>query len=265
MRTETQPFPHIRDRASVPGILWTVVFALTPALAVSFFFSGWNGVRTVLIALISMLATEAVFRKILKGRPSLYDGSTVITAILFSLLLPPTLPSWMIALGSAVAIALGKEIFGGLGQNPFNPALLGIIFLVSAFPFIRGDFSPIVSLTGQKIGALSILAGGIFLIIKRIVDWEIPFLYLGAVWLFSLPLRQEIPVFLAPFLLAAFFVVTDPVTTPLTRTARCGFAFFAGAFTALLRPFTPPTEALSYALLLANGINPWLERWLRRR
>ncbi len=256
MPTEVHSFPHIRDRASVPGMMWTNVLALLPAVFVSLFFFGFEAFRTVTVALISALLAEAGMRRIFERRSSLYDGNAVITALLLALLLPPHLPFWRVALGSVVAIVLGKEIFGGLGQNPFNPALVGIAFLMACFPL------PPTPVMGPLVAA-AVLAGGLLALVKRLMNWEIPFLYLASLSLVSMVFKQEAPLLLTNVLLAAFFLVTDPVTGPLTRSARRYSALAAGAVTAALQPFASSLEAVTYAILLTNGLSPWLDRWCR--
>ena len=242
--------------------MWTVVLALLPVLLVSFFFSGFNAFRVLTIALASALLTEMAMRKILGNRVTLYDGSATITAILIALLVPSTLPSWMIALGSAFGIVMGKEIFGGLGQNIFNPALVGVSFLLLSFPSAREIFLAPTQTLEIVVSIVTLLLGGVFLWTKRLIVWEIPLLYLGAVGLLSIVLiPAEInSLFSKPILLAAFFIVTDPVTTPLTRTGSRRFALGAGLLTAAFRLAVGPAEALTSGILLMNGLSPWLDR-----
>lgn len=253
---KTASFPHIRDRSSVSGIMWTVALALLPAV-ISFIVSfGLDAFRTVTISVASTVLAEMGIRKMFGRRVSLYDGSAVITALLYALLLPPALPSWTVAAGAFFAITVGKEIFGGLGQNPFNPALVGVAFLLASFPFLRDLFTLSPSPTDMNILSLSIFAGGIFLILKRVIQWEMPLIYLG-IFLFG------VPFFLNNIFLAAFFMVTDPATTPLTRSGRRGFVLGTAVLTIVFRQGTSSTEAVTYGILLMNSLNPWLERWSR--
>ena len=210
------------------------------------------------VALVSALLAEAGMRRVLEKRSSLYDGSAVITALLLALLLPPSLPLGMTAVGSVVATLLGKEIFGGLGQNPFNPTLVGIAFLMACFPI---PSSPLAS----PLAAAAVLAGGLLALVKRLMNWEIPFLYLASLSLVSMVFKQEPPLLQMSVLLGAFFLVTDPVTGPLTRPARRYSALAAGAVTAALQPFSNSLGAVTYAILLANALSPWLDRWCRPR
>lgn len=122
--------PHLKATATTPEIMWTVVASLMPLVAVAFYFFGISAVFVVAAATLGAVFTEAA----LGSKRTLFDGSGTITGILLGLTLPPGLPVWIAFLGGAVSIALGKAIFGGLGQNIFNPALLGRAFLQAAFP-----------------------------------------------------------------------------------------------------------------------------------
>lgn len=244
-----------------------MVLALVPALISFFFSSGFNAFRLVTVAAAAALLSEMMIRKIFGRRINLYDGSAMITGILIALLLPPALPSWMVALGSAFAVVIGKEIFGGLGQNIFNPALVGASFLFLSFPAAR-DFLSTPSQAPAVIVIINIIAillGGALLLMKRLIAWEVPFLYLGAAGLLSLALGQDHPLFSSPLLLAAFFIVTDPVTTPLTRTGNRWFALGAGLLSALFRQAMSPVEAFTSGILLMNGVTPWLDQWIHPR
>jgi Na+-translocating ferredoxin:NAD+ oxidoreductase subunit D len=122
--------PHLKAPASTPTIMWTVVGSMLPIVAASFYFFGISALLVIVASLLGCVAAEAL----LGQRRTLLDGSAMITGILLGLTLPASLPLWMAFIGGAVSIALGKRIFGGLGYNIFNPALLGRAFLMAAFP-----------------------------------------------------------------------------------------------------------------------------------
>jgi electron transport complex protein RnfD len=127
--------PHINDRDSVPKIMYAVIISLAPAIFASIYFFRFRAVWLYLACLLASLATEALFlwvRK--KPMHSLWDGSAVITGLLLAMTLPPSLSLELAVIGAVVAIALGKQVFGGLGYNIFNPALVGRAFLQTAFP-----------------------------------------------------------------------------------------------------------------------------------
>ncbi len=208
-----QSSPHYLDKDSVPKIMYTVIFALLPAVAASLYFFGLRAVGLYVSCLVACLATEAIFLLVRK-KPiqSLWDGSVVITGLLLAMTLPPTLSLELAVIGSVVAVAIGKQVFGGLGHNIFNPALVGRAFLQTAFPVamttwlpptalsidtatyatplanlkfqeavVHGTLTPIKQLfwgnTGGCIGetsAIALLVGAILLIAKKTIDWRIP-------------------------------------------------------------------------------------------
>ncbi len=127
--------PHVHDSQSVKKIMYGVVYSLIPAMLVSFYFFGLAAILLTLTAVISCMAIEFVIQKyLIKGPVTVFDGSAIITGILLAFNVPANLPLWMVIIGSAVAIGIGKMTFGGLGKNPFNPALVGRVFLMISFP-----------------------------------------------------------------------------------------------------------------------------------
>lgn len=127
--------PHIQTDQSVSKIMYGVVFSLIPAMLVSFYFFGLAAILVTLTAVVACMAFEFIIQKyLLKGPMTVFDGSAIITGILLAFNVPAGLPLWMVVIGSAVAIGMGKMTFGGLGKNPFNPALVGRVFLMISFP-----------------------------------------------------------------------------------------------------------------------------------
>jgi electron transport complex protein RnfD len=205
--------PHLKDKDSVPKIMYTVVIALLPAAVASVYFFRFRAILLYIVCLVACLATEAVFlwvRK--KPLQSLWDGSAVITALLLAMTLPPNLSLELAVIGSIVAIAIGKQVFGGLGHNIFNPALVGRAFLQTAFAEAMNTWIPPVTLhidtatfatplgnlkfqdavaqgtldslkdlfwgnTGGCLGetsAIALLIGALILLYKKTIDWRIP-------------------------------------------------------------------------------------------
>ena len=213
--------PHLHTTKSVPKIMWSVIFALIPAIAMSFYYFGIRAVWMVLTCIGTSLVTEIVMNFMKGEKITISDGSAIITGILLALTLPPSFRLSSTALGSIVAIALGKHIFGGLGYNIFNPALLGRAFLQTSFPVaittwtnpntakfaeidavstatplgafkfenILTDYSDLlIGNVGGSLGetsAIAILIGGIFLLILKNADWRIPISFLGSAAIFS--------------------------------------------------------------------------------
>lgn len=129
------PSPHVYEDTTVKRLMFDVVIAMLPALAMSIYFFGLGAIIVTLVAVISCLAFEWLIQKfLLKQEPSITDGSALVTGILLAFNVPSNLPIGIIILGSLVAIGVGKMSFGGLGNNPFNPALVGRVFLLISFP-----------------------------------------------------------------------------------------------------------------------------------
>lgn len=207
-----QSSPHIRDKDSVPKIMYTVILCLLPALVASVYFFRWRAVMIVLTSTAACLATEAVLLR-LRKKPlrSVLDGSAAITGLLLAMTLPPTLSLELVIIGGVMAIAIGKQVFGGLGNNIFNPALVGRAFLQAAFPVAMTSWAPPVTLqvdtatfatplaelklqaaapealtsikdlflgnTGGCLGetsAFALLLGASYLLFRRAADWKIP-------------------------------------------------------------------------------------------
>lgn len=126
--------PHLRAGLSAERIMWLVVAALIPVAAAGVYFFGWHALWIILVSMVTAVLTEAITRLLLKRPVTIGDGSAAVTGLLLALTLPPTVPLWIPAAGSAFAIVLGKQIYGGLGYNPFNPALIGRAFLLASWP-----------------------------------------------------------------------------------------------------------------------------------
>ncbi len=201
--------PHIKRKMGLKCVMWNFILALMPVVAVSVYYFTWNALRTILLSLFTCIAAEYIFIKIRKKELTLSDGSAIATALLFALILPPTLPAWMIILGAGFAMIFGKQVFGGLGYNIFNPALIGRAFLMASYPIHMttwvypkytdsivdvvtcatplglAKFSHIATnlnslFFGNVAGslgetsALAILIGGLYLLIMGIADWRVP-------------------------------------------------------------------------------------------
>lgn len=126
--------PHAHSGSSVERIMFDVVIALIPATLVSFYFFGWNAVRLVLVCVVACIVSEYLCRKLMRRNNTIMDFSAVLTGMLLAFNLPPSLPSWMAVIGSVFAIGIAKQVFGGIGYNPFNPALVGRVALLISFP-----------------------------------------------------------------------------------------------------------------------------------
>jgi electron transport complex protein RnfD len=212
------PSPHLHKEESTSRIMWMVAFCLLPAGAAGVFIFGLSALRVILLGVISALLTEAAIQLLTKKKVTLLDGSALITGLLLAYNLPPGVPFWIPVVGSFFSIAIGKQVFGGLGQNIFNPALAGRVFLMASWPkymttFTRAlNYDAVTSATplallkegkvmehisyldlflgkrGGCIGEVCILAlllGAALLFIKGYLSWHIPVTYILTVGLFT--------------------------------------------------------------------------------
>ncbi len=316
--------PFLKDRDTTPGIMMTVVYTLIPIVLVSIYYFGLSAILVILTAIISCMATEWLFNKPDDRFRSLKDGSALITGLLLALTLPPGFPLWMVFIGGVVAIGMGKAMWGGLGQNIFNPALLGRAFLQAAFPtaittwsppdgrymglrgtnaaipFFQGvnvdavsgatplakmkfDHLPTDSLdlllgaTGGSLGetcALILILAGLFLLIKKIINWRIPLSIILTVGVLSgvfYMIDPEIypsPVFMflsGGLLLGAFYMATDLVTSPISPKGIWIFGIGIGILIVLIRIWGGLPEGVMYAILLMNAGTPLINRFTKIR
>lgn len=217
--------PHIHTGSSVKGRMWGVILALLPALAFSVYAFGLGALVVIATSVLGCVLTEYLIQKyLIKGENTIANGSAIITGLLLAMNLPSNLPIWIILIGSIVAIGLGKYAFGGLGQNIFNPAILGRVFLLISFPqqmtswplpmvnrasymdastgatilgqMKLGELLPenidiMTTFIGQmggslgEMSAIALLLGGAYLLIRRIISWHIPVSIIATVALFS--------------------------------------------------------------------------------
>jgi electron transport complex protein RnfD len=306
---ETATGPHIVDRAfTTRRMMYDVLIGLVPIFAAAvWFFRGW-AVLQVAVALVVAFATEALFCVVRKKKLSLADGSVAITAIILAFSLPPTLPIYATVLGTFAAVALGKMVFGGLGHNIFNPAMVGRAVLMACFSaqmttwaYPATDPKPLETVTsatplkaaiakagsearlpdlmpliqGNTSGSLGetsaamIALGGLWLLIRKAGDWRLTAGMLLGMAIPAAIIQIRDPHSLGVIghlasggaMLAAFFIVTDPVTTPLTKAGRWIFGLGVGGLIILIRLYSNLPEGVLYAVLVMNAITPLLNRW----
>jgi len=305
-RLELTSSPHVHSRWSTKQAMWFVVLALIPALIASVIFFGPYQLVIVLVSVVFAVGTEIAIKKIRKRNLTAEDGSAVITGILLGLILPPNFSLSFTALGAIFSIAIGKELFGGLGYNIFNPALAGRAFLQAAFPVAMTTWTTpnyavdaITSATplsaykfdhvlteiqpmflgniGGSIGetsALAILIGGIFLIVIGIVNWRIPLsmvlgilIFAGILWIID-PVKFPNPlfhIFAGGFLIGAFFMATDWVTSPITSKGMWIFGLGISLLIVMIRTFGGLPEGVMYAILIMNAFVPIINRYTQPR
>jgi len=305
--------PHFRDKDSVSKIMYAVIISLMPAVAASIYFFRLKAALIYITCVASCLITEAVFLKFRKkDMRSLWDGSAIITGLLLAMTLPPSLSLDLVIIGSVMAIALGKQVFGGLGYNVFNPALVGRAFLQIAFPvamttwtppstlqvntatfatplgnlkflasITEGSLTPLKDLFWGNVGgclgetsAIALLAGALFLLFRKVIDWRIPVgiisalaVFTGIFWITS-PDKYTHPLFhvlAGGLLIGAFFMATDMVTSPITPLGAWIYALGIGSLIGLIRLFGGFPEGVMFSILFMNTFVPLINRYTRPR
>ena len=287
--------PHVVHHDSVPKIMYRVIIALMPALVASVMVFGIRVIVVLLTSIFASVLTEYLFQVIRKRPITIHDGSAVLTGIFLALTLPPNLPLWMAFTGSVIAIALGKQVYGGIGSNIFNPALLGRAFLLITFPVamttwttvdaissatplnllkMQGESTEYIRLFLGGIGgsmgetsALAILIGGFYLLYSNVIDWRIPFAFVGTTLSMAWIAGSDpvIQLFSGGLLFGAFFMATDMVTTPLTQTGRWIFGIGCGLITGIIRLYGGYPEGVMFSILLMNAVTPLINRYTRPR
>ncbi|MFC2070008.1 RnfABCDGE type electron transport complex subunit D [Chloroflexota bacterium] len=295
------PGPHLWRGISTTRIMYFVVLTLLLPSGAALYYFGSRALWMIIACVATAVLTEYGVKK-LRKRPFVMDGSAVITGLLLALVLPPALPLWMGVIGSIFSIAIVKEAFGGLGHNIFNPALGARAFLALCFPvemttwILPLGFSAdavttatplserftweasnlslykemLLGNTGGSIGetsALLILLGGILLIVLRIIDWRIPLAYIGAVALFTFVLGENVlfHILAGGLMLGAFFMVTDYVTSPITRNGRIIFGIGAGILTVVIRVYGGMPEGVCFSILFMNAVTPLIDRYIKTK
>lgn len=294
--------PHLHSKFSTSTVMWIVNLSLIPAVVSGIIFFGAYQSIIILTSIFFAILTEAVIQKIRKQKITLTDGSAFLTGLLLALTLPPYFSLSATAIGSVFAIAIGKQVFGGLGNNIFNPALAGRAFLQAAFPVeittwtspsfsvqsvtsatplaafkydkVLTELKPmIIGNIGGCIGetsALAILVGGIFLIAIGIVNYRIPLSIIigifvfGGIFNFIDPVKYPPPIFhifAGGFMLGAFYMATDYVTSPVSSKGMWIFGLGISLFVVIIRLFGGVPEGVMYSILLMNSFVPLINRY----
>lgn len=287
--------PHVRDKNTTTGIMLTVILSLIPAAAFGIYNFGIKALILVGVCMASSVIFEALYQFLMKQRITVKDLSAALTGLLIALNLPYNFPIWMAVLGCAFGIIVVKQVFGGIGQNFMNPALGARCFLVLSFGAkmtvftydgITGatplkdlkDTGVVENLKDMFIGttagtigetsAIALLIGAIYLLAKGIIDFRIPFTYIitFAIFMGIFGDGGFNPEFIAAhicgggLLLGAFFMATDYVTSPITRTGRIVFGILLGLLTGIFRVFGPNAEGVSFAIIFCNLLVPIIEK-----
>jgi electron transport complex protein RnfD len=280
-----------------------VAIALIPLVVMSLVFFRLYALVNIVAAVATAMACEYVVRKLMGREPTLGDFSAVVTGLLLALVLPPTVPFWWVMIGVVIAVALVKELMGGLGVNLFNPALFGFVSLIiisrlfgpiklgyslggingvtSATPltFIKGGalnglrpgyWNLFLAHGGGALGEVSVIAvlvGAAYLLYKGHITWHIPTSIIATVFILSAILGEN-PLYMilaGGVMLGSFFMATDWVTSPDTRLAQVIYGVLIGVLIVIIRLYAAPTGAVAYSILIGNALTPLLNRLLVRK
>lgn len=291
--------PHIVHADTTSGIMLDVIIALLPASVFGCILFGWHAAAVLLTCVVSAVLSEYLWCLILKKQQTVFDLSAVVTGLILGMNLPPTLPIWMAAIGSVVAIIVVKQMFGGLGCNFANPALSARIVLLVSFAskmttyvtpvsdtvttatpltYISGDvmtsYNPNQMLTfknlffGMHSGCIGetssflLLIGGLYLVLRRVISPVAPLAFIGTVALLSFISGDNvvISVFAGGLMIGAVFMATDYATTPTTGYGKLIFGLGCGLITFVIRKFAALPEGVSYAILIMNILTPYINK-----
>ena len=307
---QTRFAPFSRDPLDIKRYMTMVIVGLLPCVAASLYFFGLRVIPVIIVSYAAGGAVEVAFAMLRKEN---INEGFLVTGLIFPLVLPPTIPLWMVALGCAFGVFVGKEIFGGTGRNLFNPAIVGRCFLALAYPAAMASYwvepghgvsgrlfqyvaaSKIDAITSAtplihakhgifedtshlvlgsipgcigETSGLMILCGGIFLLLTKVANWRTVVSILGSVVIFEAILHAvdsnhyASPVwhlFAGGLLFGAFFMATDPVSSPSTNEGKWVYGILIGAITILIRNFSGYVEGMMFAILLGNIAAPIID------
>jgi len=313
--------------SSVTRMMLNVIYALIPGIIAYVIFFGWGIVLNIFVAIITAIVTEIFMLQLRKRpiKPFIMDGSAVVTAILLAIALPNLAPWWLTFIGVSFAIIVGKHLYGGLGYNPFNPAMIGYVLLLISFPLemtiwlqpdsnisfaqnlnylLHSSLNNIDAMTmattmdtvktqsglglsvtsiqsnfptvfGQFAGKgwewinLMFLLGGLWLLYRRVINWQIPTAFLVSLAVMALvfyPSTDTSPVyhlFSGATMLCAFFIATDPVTASTTPNGRLIYAAGIGIFAYIIRMWGGYPDGIAFGVLLMNMAAPMIDYYTR--
>lgn len=292
--------PHIHSGRSTQKIMLDVIISLLPATIAGVMIFGLRSLLLVYVCVVVSVLSEAVFNKIVKKPQSVGDLSAAVTGLILALNLPANTPFWQASVGAFFAIIVVKCLFGGVGKNVVNPAATARVFMLVAFSSLtKASFpqnvdtasgaTPLAELAagttpelkelflgniGGCIGetcTLALLIGGIYLLARKVIMWHTPVAFIGTAFLFTLAVEGgNVETAMAWILsgglfLGAIFMATDYVTSPATPLGRIVFGVGAGLITVLIRFWGVYPEGVSFAILIMNILNPFIDSLTARK
>lgn len=289
--------PHVNSSRTTQSIMLDVLIALFPAGVASAIIFGARALLVIGVCVAVCIASEYIFERICKKENTISDLSAVVTGVLLAYNLPVSIPLWQAALGSLFAIVIVKQLFGGIGQNFANPAITARIFMMVAFSgtmttwtfpdasssatplalLFKGELDSLPTYTDMLLGfrggclgetcTIALLAGGIYLIARRVISWHTPVAFIGTVLIMSL-LFDKAPIYQlmsGGLMIGAFFMATDYATTPCTKWGKIIFGIGCGLITILIRFWGTSPEGVSYSILLMNIFTPYISKLTRSK
>lgn len=297
--------PHFVSRESTQTLMLDVLIALVPTTAAGIYLFGSRAAWVLAVAVVSAVLCEYLFQKLAKRPVRVMDLSAVVTGLILGLNLPAQAPLWIPAIGSAIAIILVKELFGGIGHNFLNPALLARGILLASWPARMSVYfmpmrvlgtttavpagvdaassaSALIRPTGYEIYDLfmgnipgtigevckiAILIGFLYMLFVGTVSWHIPVFFVGTVALMTFLVGGDPlkAVLSGGLLFGAIFMATDYVTNPMLRRGQVIFAIGCGVIVSVIRFTKAYPEGVTYAILLMNILTPLIDRLTSRR
>ena len=292
--------PHIHGKKTTRSFMLDVVIALLPATIAGCVIFGLRALLVVAVAIASCVASEFIFNLILKRKQTVDDFSAIVTGLLLALNLPANIPIWQVIVASVFAIIVVKCVFGGLGCNIVNPAITARVFMLVAFGSMTtqafpknldsvSGATPLADLAngttpdlmdlflgnvGGAIGetcSLALLIGAVYLLIKKVISWHIPISYIATVFVISLIVegfdftKALAWVLSGGLIIGAFFMATDYVTSPTTPKGSIIYGVGAGIITILIRFWGNYPEGVSFAILIMNILNPYIDALTGRK
>ena len=292
--------PHIHGTKSTRGFMLDVILALLPTSIAGTIIFGFEALIVIAVCVGTCVASEFLFNLILKRKQTIGDLSAIVTGLLLALNLSADVPLWQAVVGSVFAIIIVKCFFGGLGCNIVNPAITARVFMLIAFGSMASSAfpkaldtvagaTPLAELSegtvpalkdlflgnvGGTIGetcSLALLIGAAYLLIRKVISWHIPVSFIATVFIFSLCVegfdftKALAWVLSGGLIIGAFFMATDYVTSPTTPKGSIIFGIGAGLITALIRFWGGYPEGVSFAILLMNILNPFIDKLTARK
>ena len=282
--------PHVTTKNSTAVIMRDVLIALLPAVIAGCVVFGLRALLVVAVTTAACVFFEWGFEKLCHTPSTISDLSAAVTGVLLATNLPVSIPLWQAVFGALVAIVAVKGLFGGIGKNFANPAITARIVMFLAFsktmtawvfPDAVSSATPLAMMAnGESVdyltlllgnhggclgetSALALLIGFAYLLIRGVISWHTPVVFVGTVFVMSLILGQDAvgQILSGGLMLGAIFMATDYSTTPSTNWGRVLFGIGAGLLTVLIRFYGAYAEGVSFAILFMNILTPYLSKW----